>query len=49
LYENEEFNISLGTKEMKKWLPRLDILTNSISIIYDFLAGKMIKRKLEET
>ena len=47
LFEKGEFNLSLGAKEMEDWIPRLEILKNNISIIYIFLAGKIIEGMLK--
>lgn len=44
LFEKGELNLSLGTKEFEDWLPRLEQLVNNISIIYYFLAGKIIEK-----
>lgn len=46
LFEEKSFHVTLGTAEMEEWLPRLEILTNNISVIYFYLAGKAIKKQI---
>ena len=48
LFEKSELKFDLGTKEVDTWIPRLKELTNNISIIYYFLADKIIKGKLKK-
>ncbi len=42
LYEKGISNFTINPKEMESWLPRLETLSNNISIIYYYLAGKII-------
>jgi len=44
LFEKGELNLTLGMKEIEEWIPRLEKLVNNISIIYYFLAGKIIEK-----
>jgi len=46
LFEKKEFNLSLRANEMKEWILRLEMLVNCISIVYYFLAGKIIEGKV---
>ncbi|MFA7117054.1 MAG: hypothetical protein WC140_07500 [Bacteroidales bacterium] len=48
LFEKRKLNLSLGTKEIEGWIPRLEQLVNNISIIYYFLAGKIIEKKTKD-
>jgi len=43
LFENGEMKFTLGSEEIKNWVPRLEELTNNISLMYYFLAGKIIE------
>lgn len=45
MYEKGEFGSSIGIGEMETWTPRLEKLVNNISVIYYFLAGKIIEGK----
>ena len=44
-FEKGEMKFTLGIKEIEEWIPRLEKLVNSMSIIYYFLAGKVIEKK----
>jgi hypothetical protein len=48
LFEKRELNLSLGTKEIEGWIPRLEKLVSNISIIYYFIAGKIIGKKTKD-
>jgi hypothetical protein len=48
LFEKGELNLSLGTKEIEDWIPRLEKLVNNISLVYYFLAGKIIEKKTKD-
>ncbi|MGE0079591.1 MAG: hypothetical protein AB7S48_17150 [Bacteroidales bacterium] len=45
LFELGEMKFTLGAEEIKNWLPRLEELTNNTSLMYYFLAGKIIGNK----
>lgn len=45
-YEKGNLNLSLGVNEFETWLPELEKLVNNISIIYYFLAGKLIEKEI---
>lgn len=45
LFEKGEMKFTLGIEEIKEWIPRLEQLVNNMSIIYYFLAGKVIEEK----
>ncbi|NOQ27599.1 MAG: hypothetical protein GQ564_19725 [Bacteroidales bacterium] len=46
LYKKGKMEFTLGTKILKKWIPRLEIVNNKVPVIYFFLAGKIIEEKL---
>jgi len=46
LYEKRESKLVLGVKELEEWIPRLEQLVNSVSIVYYFLAGKIIEKEI---
>jgi hypothetical protein len=43
----KEFEMTVEDQLFDKWIPRLEKLTNSISILYYFLAGKLIERGVQ--
>lgn len=47
-FKKENLNFIIKPKLLKKWLPRLEVLTNNISIIYLILADKIINEKLDD-
>jgi len=46
LYEKGDSKLVLGVKELEEWIPRLEQLVNNVSIIYYFLAGKIIGKEI---
>lgn len=48
LHEKRSFQVSFGIKEMQEWIPRLEELSQNVTIIYYFLAGKIIDRNIDK-
>ena len=45
LFEKGEMKFTLGIEEIYEWIPRLEQLVNNMSVIYYFLAGKVIEKR----
>jgi len=45
LHEKRSFQASFSIKEMQEWIPRLEELSQNVTTIYYFLAGKIIDKR----